>query len=109
VRARDAESYVDYLRQTGVADCGSTEHPERAVFYPEDERFLIDREEHADHFEVVHLGPLDRTSDSEDAGVRGLLRRLADWWLSRGVTTSRREIKTVGRLTPHGFTYVRLP
>lgn len=145
VRARDAESYVDYLQQTGFADCGSTpgnlavlgarrvsgeraefllislwdseqairrfagEHAERAVFYPEDERFLIEREEHADHFEVVHLGAPDRSSDSEDAGVRLLLRRLAEWWSSRGVTTSRREIKTVGRLTPHGFTYVRLP
>jgi heme-degrading monooxygenase HmoA len=27
--------------------------PERAVFYPEDDRFLVDRDEHVDHFEVV--------------------------------------------------------
>jgi heme-degrading monooxygenase HmoA len=27
---------------------------ERAVFYPEDERFLVARDEHVDHFEVVH-------------------------------------------------------
>ena len=27
--------------------------PGRAVFYPEDERFLIERGEHVDHFEVV--------------------------------------------------------
>ena len=26
---------------------------ERAVFYPEDDRFLIEREEHVNHFEVV--------------------------------------------------------
>jgi heme-degrading monooxygenase HmoA len=25
----------------------------RAVFYPEDERFLIDKDEHVDHYEVV--------------------------------------------------------
>lgn len=25
----------------------------RAVFYPEDDAFLVDRDEHADHFEVV--------------------------------------------------------
>jgi heme-degrading monooxygenase HmoA len=27
--------------------------PERAVFYPEDERFLVERGERVDHFEVV--------------------------------------------------------
>ncbi len=27
--------------------------PDRAVFYPEDEHFLVDRGEHVDHFEVV--------------------------------------------------------
>lgn len=28
--------------------------PHRAVFYPEDDRFLVDREHHADHFDVVY-------------------------------------------------------
>ena len=27
---------------------------EKAVFYPEDERFLIGRDEHVSHYEVVH-------------------------------------------------------
>ncbi|HSC25865.1 MAG TPA: hypothetical protein VLD67_01245 [Vicinamibacterales bacterium] len=27
--------------------------PERAVFYPEDDRFLLDRGEHVDHFDLV--------------------------------------------------------
>jgi heme-degrading monooxygenase HmoA len=27
---------------------------ERAVFYPEDDRFLVDRDDHVTHFEVVH-------------------------------------------------------
>lgn len=26
---------------------------ERAVFYPEDDQFLVERDEHVDHFEVV--------------------------------------------------------
>ena len=26
----------------------------RAVFYPEDDRFLVERDDHVDHFEVVH-------------------------------------------------------
>jgi heme-degrading monooxygenase HmoA len=30
---------------------------EVAVFYPEDERFLIERDEHADHFDVVVRTP----------------------------------------------------
>jgi heme-degrading monooxygenase HmoA len=28
--------------------------PERAVFYPEDDRFLVERDNHVSHFEVVH-------------------------------------------------------
>lgn len=28
--------------------------PERAVFYPEDEQFLVERDDHVDHFEVVY-------------------------------------------------------
>ena len=27
----------------------------RAVFYPEDDRFLVERDAHVDHFDVVHL------------------------------------------------------
>jgi hypothetical protein len=30
------------------------DEPERAVFYPEDERFLIERDERVEHFEVLH-------------------------------------------------------
>jgi heme-degrading monooxygenase HmoA len=30
---------------------------DRAVFYPEDDRFLIDREEHVHHFEVDEAAP----------------------------------------------------
>ena len=34
---------------------------DRAVFYPEDARFLVDRDEHVDHFEVVfHEGGFGR-------------------------------------------------
>jgi len=37
------------------------ETPERAVFYPEDDRFLVERGERVDHFEVVW--------DAVDAGA----------------------------------------
>jgi heme-degrading monooxygenase HmoA len=30
---------------------------EKAVFYPEDDRFLIDRDEHVSHYEVVFISP----------------------------------------------------
>ena len=30
------------------------DEPTRAVFYPEDERFLVAKDEHVDHFEVVY-------------------------------------------------------
>lgn len=32
------------------------EEVERAVFYPEDERFLVERDEHVSHYEVVFRG-----------------------------------------------------
>jgi heme-degrading monooxygenase HmoA len=28
--------------------------PDRAVFYPEDDRWLVDRDEHVDHYVVMH-------------------------------------------------------
>ena len=32
---------------------------ERAVFYPEDDRFLVERHAHVTHYEVVSPGPTD--------------------------------------------------
>jgi heme-degrading monooxygenase HmoA len=88
VRTDDAEEYVTYIRDTGLADYRSTpgnlgawilhrssgdkteiftfslwenmdavkafagEDPSRAVYYPEDDRFLVDRGPTVDHFEV---------------------------------------------------------
>ncbi len=28
--------------------------PDRAVYYPEDERFLVEKDEHVDHYEVIY-------------------------------------------------------
>lgn len=91
-RAEDVESYLEYLRQTGLSEYEATEgnrgvmtlcrvdgeraefllvsfwesmesvaafageRPERAVFYPEDDRFLVERDRTVDHYEL-----LDRT------------------------------------------------
>ena len=88
-QAQDADSYLDYLHRTGLAEYRKVEGNRgvialrriergraefllislwesesairrfagddigRAVFYPEDERFLIDRDEHVAHYEVV--------------------------------------------------------
>jgi heme-degrading monooxygenase HmoA len=88
--AEDADAYLEYLHQTGLAEYQRTEgnrgvlalrrivgeraefllvtlwesetairrfagdHPENAVFYPEDERFLIERGERVSHYEVVY-------------------------------------------------------
>jgi len=88
-RAEDAESYLDYLHRTGLAEYRKVEgnrgvlalrrvragraefllvslwesedairqfagEPiDQAVFYSEDEQFLIERDEHVDHYEVV--------------------------------------------------------
>jgi heme-degrading monooxygenase HmoA len=88
-QAQDAETYLDYLHQTGLAEYRKIvgnrgviamrrildsraeflilsfwdseasirqfagEDIEKAVFYPEDERFLIERDNHVSHYEVV--------------------------------------------------------
>lgn len=88
-KAKDADAYLDYLHQTGLAEYRKVEGNrgvlalrrvandraefllvsfwdseqavhrfagpdlERAVFYPEDERFLVSRDERVTHYEVV--------------------------------------------------------
>ena len=90
VRAEDADAYLEYLNQTGLAEYGKTpgnrgvlglrrvvgdraefllvslwdspeairqfagEDIEKAVFYPEDKQFLIEKEDRVAHYEVVH-------------------------------------------------------
>jgi heme-degrading monooxygenase HmoA len=87
--AQDADTYLDYLHQTGLTEYRKVEGNRgvlalrrvadgraeflllslwdsedairqfaggdigRAVFYPEDERFLIERDNHVTHYEVV--------------------------------------------------------
>lgn len=34
--------------------------PERAVFYPEDDRFLVDRDLHVTHYEIAHAHLAER-------------------------------------------------
>jgi len=87
--AEDADTYLEYLRETGFQQYRATpgnlgvfglrrivdgraelllltlweseeairrfagDDISRAVFYPEDDRFLIDRDQHVDHFDVV--------------------------------------------------------
>ncbi len=87
--AANADRYLDYLHQTGLAEYRKVEgnrgalalrrvaagqaefllvslwdsesairrfagpDMDRAVFYPEDEQFLIDRDDHVTHYEVV--------------------------------------------------------
>jgi heme-degrading monooxygenase HmoA len=89
-KAEDAEAYLEYLQQTGLAEYRKTQGNrgvlglrrivndraefflvslwesekairrfagndiDRAVFYPEDERFLIERDDHVSHYEVVY-------------------------------------------------------
>ena len=88
--AEDAETYLEYLHQTGFAEYRKIEGNrgvlglrrivndraefllvslwdseeairrfagediDQAVFYPEDERFLVERDDHVSHYEVVY-------------------------------------------------------
>ena len=89
-RAADADTYLDYLHSTGLAEYRNTpgnrgvlalrriagnraefllvtlwdseeairrfagDDLERAVFYPEDDRFLVTRDDRVRHYEVVY-------------------------------------------------------
>ena len=113
-RASDAESYLDYLRKTGLREYGGTPgnegvlalrridgdraeftivslwhdesavagfagaEPRQAVFYPEDDRFLVRRDETADHHEVVYVagGPISPGTPRRP----GRIERLLTWW-----------------------------
>jgi heme-degrading monooxygenase HmoA len=92
--AEDADRYVAYMRETGLADYGASEgflqgwmlrrtagdrtaflmvtlwdsmasiegfagpDPERAVYYPQDDAYLLHKSRHVDHYEVVEaFGP----------------------------------------------------
>ncbi len=57
---------------------------ERAVFYPEDDDFLLEREEMVRHYEVVFAEPTVRGRTPTPS----LLRRWFDWW----ATWARRAI-----------------
>lgn len=140
VRARDAESYVEYLERTGFAAYASTvgnlgaiglrrrrgdcaefllisfwdspeairrfagARPERAVFFPEDERFLIEKDEHVDHFELVHVSaPGPARSDGRDD--RDPFVRLADFWAA--ITATSPGVDAAADATPTGW--IRLP
>jgi len=107
----DAESYLHYLKVTGIRDsrgtpgnrgmltlrrdagervefltvslwdswdaiqefAGSTS--DAAVFYPEDERFLVKRDRHVGHFQVV-----DATLPTPGPSARWWARWWAWWW-----------------------------
>ena len=89
VRSEDADAYVAYIHETGIAEYASTpgnrgawmlrredgdrteivtfslwesydaihafagEDAEAAVFYPEDDRYLVERDERVTHYEVA--------------------------------------------------------
>jgi heme-degrading monooxygenase HmoA len=103
-----AEFLLISLWETEAAIRGfAGEHPERAVFYPEDPRFLVQRDEYVKHFEVVHLSGPDGSDSPPEP--KGLLRRLVEWWLRGGVSMLCDDPRVSGVVTPRGFTYVRLP
>jgi heme-degrading monooxygenase HmoA len=90
VRTEDADTYAEYIRETGFNEYAATpgnrgaqmlrrdedgrtefitfslwdsreaikgfagEDIEKGVFYPEDDRYLIEREDTVKHYEVVH-------------------------------------------------------
>ena len=53
VGAEDAAEYAAYVEKTGITGYKRTPgNIEKAVFYPEDDRFLVERDLQVTHYEV---------------------------------------------------------
>ena len=54
----------------------------KAVFYPEDDDFLVERDDHVDHYEVVFLaGDADPGSGLPEPAAGRPLRRALGWFI----------------------------
>ncbi len=57
VRRADSDAYAEYMNGTGVAGYRAGEGVQTAIFSPEDDRFLVERDLTFFHYEVVtHTG-----------------------------------------------------
>jgi heme-degrading monooxygenase HmoA len=64
VLRRDADDRAEFLmfslwESMSAIKTYAGEKPEKAVFYEKDQRYLIDRDETVDHFEVIGYGALN--------------------------------------------------
>jgi hypothetical protein len=69
VRTSDGDAYADYIHRTGMFTLWESldavkafagDDYERAVYYPEDDRYLVERDLTTSHYEVIE--------SSSDAG-----------------------------------------
>lgn len=69
---------VSLWRDEGAVERFAGSDLRRAVFYPEDDRFLVDRDETAEHYELVFArGPGGAPGVQ---GRRDPVERLVTWW-----------------------------
>ncbi|MFW6084227.1 MAG: hypothetical protein ACODAA_03350 [Gemmatimonadota bacterium] len=69
---------VSLWRDERVVECFSGVPIDRAVFYPEDADYLVERDETVRHHEVLVVGP----TVARRGALGRLLARMFDWWAS---------------------------
>jgi uncharacterized protein len=80
VRKHDGDAYAEYMQKTGIAAYASTRGNrgvwmlrrdiETAVFYPEDDRYLVERDQLSAHYLVdQHISPPDRDEVSDPGQI----------------------------------------
>lgn len=80
--------------------------PERAVFYPEDDGYLVERDEHVDHYEVVHQQWRSGARGGTRSAIRTLFGRAYRWWRRLWPTAVASTSEHVPRPVERGWTLI---
>ena len=94
IEGNEAEfTIISLWRDLEAVEAFAGPEPELAVFYPEDDAFLVRRDELVSHHEVVFFG--------KAPARRGVLERLIGWW-SRAASAALPAPRAIAKGPPRG-------
>lgn len=81
---------------------------EGAVFYPEDDDYLVERDEHVDHYEVVHQQWRGRTAETPRNMLQRVVGRVFGWLRGGLPATAATSAEAVAPAAKGGWTLIGL-